>query len=556
MDETAPREDDLPDGGDAPAEAGASSASDGASSEKGSGAIARRAVTVVLGTLASRVLGLVRDIVFAAVFPAAATDLFYVAFTIPNALRVLLGEGAVSAAVVPVFSEVRKRDGEEAARRYYAAFTGLLLLVLSVVTVLGVVFAPALVSVYATGYLDEPERFESTVRLTRAVFPYIFFIGVAALGIGGLNALRRFAVPAFAPALLNVAFIASAFVLVEPALGLGLPRVGALALGALIGGALQVVAQWPVQLQEGLLRWPRLDLKDPAIRKTLRLMVPLLAGFGIYQVNTMLGRSFATFLPAGSQSFIWYGQRLVEIPQGVFAIAIAAATLPTLSDLRNEGDEDEVREVFGYGLRLTLFLSIPSTVALVVLAEPIVTIAFGRGQFGAAEVLETARSLRWQAAGVWAISSVRTVLPMFFAYNDTRTPVVASAVNLVIFAATALALMGPFQHVGIAMALSAAGAAQLFTLLFLLRRKVGRLGLRAVTWSAMRIGLAAALMGGVLHYGASLGDWTGGGTRLGAIALLVGVILVGALSYFAAAATLRTPELGEWLAAIRRRRRR
>lgn len=524
--------------------------------ERASGAIARRAGVVAAGTLSSRVLGFARDVVFAAIFPSAATDLFFVAFTIPNALRVLLGEGAVSAAVVPVFSEVRSQEGEEPARRYFAKLTGLLAITLLLVTVAGVLAAPALVSVYATGYLDDPVRFEETVRLTRAVFPYILFIGLAALGIGGLNALRHFVVPAFAPGLLNVALIAAAFTLVGPAAGLGLPPVGALCLGAVIGGVLQLVAQWPIQRRLGLLRRPRLDLSDPAVRKTLRLMVPLLAGFGVYQVNTILGRSFATFLPTGSQSFLWYGQRLVEIPQGMFALAVAAAALPTLSDLRARGEDDRVREVFGYALRLTLFVAVPSTVALAVLAEPIVALAFGRGEFSRREVLETAASLRWQAAGVWAIASVRTVVPMFFAYHDTRTPVVASAVNLVVFAVASVLLMGEFQHVGIAMALSAAGVAQLAMLLWLLRRHTGRLGLKRVGASAVRISTAAGVMGAACAGTASCGAWHLGGNHGPNFAWLAAAVAAGAIAFLTMAKLLGAPELAELWAAVQRRRSR
>jgi len=453
---------------------------------------------------------------------------------------------------------VRAKDGEEAARRYFARLTGLLGLVLVIVSLLGVAFAPALVSVYATGYLADPsedgapERFADTVALTRVVFPYIFFMGLAALGMGGLNALRRFAVPAFAPALLNIALIAAAFTLAGPAEALGLPPVGALAIGALIGGALQLVAQWPAQRAVGLLRAPRLDLRDPAIKKTLALMVPILAGFGVYQLNTMIGRNLLSFLEAGSQSYIWYGQRLVEIPQGMFALAIAGATLPTLADLRARGDLDRLRELFGYSLRLTLFLAIPSSVILAALAEPIVAVAFGRGAFERADVIETAASLRWQAAGVWAIASVRTVLPLYYAYNDTRTPVVASAINLVVFAGTAIALMGPFAHVGVAMALSAAGAAQLFMLLGLLRRKVGRLGLRAVAQSALKVSVASAAMAGASLGVARFGTWEAGAGLVNAL-ILIGAVVAGGVVFVAVAKALRAGELDEVLGALRRR---
>lgn len=521
--------------------------------DEGGGTIVRRAGIVAAGGMTSRALGLARDMVFAAVFPTAATDLFYVAFTIPNALRVLLGEGAVSSAVIPVFAEVRAQRGDEEARRYFAKMFGLLLVVLALVSVVGVLAAPALVSLYASGYLDDPVRFDETVGLTRIVFPYIFFIGLAALGMGGLNALRRFAVPAFAPALLNVALIAAAFLLVAPMTALGYTAIAALAVGALAGGALQWVAQWPAQRAAGLLRLPRIDLSDPGVRKTLTLMVPMLAGFGVYQVNTMIGRSLLTFLPHGSQSYIWYGQRLVEVPQGMFALAIASAALPTLADLRAAGDDAKVREVFGSALRLTLFLTIPATVGLVVLAEPIAAVMFGRGAFSRADVLATAASLRWQAAGIWAISSVRAVLPMFLAYHDTKSPVLASATNLVIFAPLAYFLMQSFDHVGVAMALSLAGVAQLAMLLALLRRKVGRLGLRAVAIGALRACGAAAAMGGAAYAVSTSGEWSRGGNDPRNIAVLVGTIATGAVVYFVVARLLRAPELDDVVKSLRRR---
>ena len=521
--------------------------------DEGGGTLARRAGIVGAGTLTSRVLGFARDAVVAAVFPAAATDLFFLVFTIPNALRMLLGEGAASAAVVPVFAELRATEGEAAARAYFQRISGAALLVLSLVTVAGVAAAPLLASLYATGYVDDPARFEPTVTLTRVVFPYIFFMGMAALGMGGLNALRRFAVPAFAPALLNVALIAAAFLLVGPATSLGLPAVGALALGALAGGALQWLAQWPAMRAAGLLRPPSLDLAHPGVKKTLTLMIPMLAGFGVYQVNTMIGRSFLTFLPEGSQSFVYYGQRLVEIPQGMFALAIASAALPTLSELRAGGALDRLRVLFERALRLNLFLAIPATVGLIVLAEPIVAVAFGRGEFTREQVLATADSLRWQAAGVWAIASVRAVLPMFLAYQDTKSPVVASAANLLIFAPAAWLLMGAFDHVGVAMALSAAGIAQLVTLLALLRRKVGRLGLTAVVHSALRSCAAACAMGAAAWGITRLGAWERGGNDLVNVAVLAAAAIAALLVYGAAARVLRSAELADIADGVRRR---
>ena len=372
--------------------------------------------------------------------------------------------------------------------------------------------------------------------------------------MGGLNALRRFAVPAFAPALLNVALIAAAFWFGSAAAGLGLPAIGALALGALLGGLLQVLAQLPALRAVGLLRWPRPRLDDPDVRKVFRLMTPLLAGLGVYQLNVMLGRLLATFLPAGAPTYLYYGQRLVEVPQGLFAIAIAAAALPTLADLRNRGAHEEALVVFRDALRLTLFLAVPSTVGLMVLAHPIVAVLLGRGYYGSHEVLETSRSLVMQAAGVWAIASVRTVVPLFHAHNDTRSPVLASAINLLTFAAVGLATMGVWGHVGLALALSAAGAAQLIALLLLLRRRVGPLGLTPVVASTGRVTMAAGALGAVAYAVAMLGDWSQGGNDVRNVIVLAAAVFAGALTFAAAAALLGVPEIRVLAAAIRRRR--
>jgi putative peptidoglycan lipid II flippase len=514
------------------------------------GKLARRAGIVAIGTLASRVLGLGRDAVFAASFPAAATDLFFVAFTIPNALRALLGEGAVTSAVVPVFSEVREEEGLEAAKRFHARVTGVLGLILLAVSILGSLAAPLLTLPYAAGFA--PERFDDTVTLTRVVFPYLFFAGVAALGMGGLNSLRRFAVPAFAPAMLNVAFIAAPFLLAAPAAYLGLPPVGALALGALVGGALVVLAQVPALHRAGLLRWPRPAL-DPRVREVVRRMLPLLAGLGVYQLNVMLGRLLATYLAPGSPTYLYFGQRLVELPQGMLALAIAGAALPTLSDLVARDARPELERVFGQALRLTLFLAIPATVGLAVLAEPLIRALIGRGHYGEHEIAETAASLTVQALGVWAIASVRVLVPLFYAHRDTRSPVIASAVNLVVFAAVGLGTMGPLAHVGLALALSVAGFAQMAALLVLLRWRVGSLGLGAVVRSALRSAAAAAAMGGALWGFGQLAP-PAFLRALGGLPYLGCAVVLGAVVYFAAVRALGASELAEMRQAVRKRR--
>ncbi len=520
-----------------------------------SGAIVRRAGLVATGTLTSRILGAIRDAVVAAVFALSATDAFWLAFTIPNALRALLGEGAVSAAFVPVFTEVREREGKARAKEFYRHLAAAMSLVLLLVSVLGVLFAPWIVKAYAWGFQRDPALFDMTVGLTRTLFPYIFLMGVSALIMAALYASKRFAAPAFAPALLNVALIASAFLLVPVVVRLGYPAIFALALGALLGGALQVFFQLPALAKENLLVFPKFDRSDPYVAKCFRLMVPLFAGLGVYQLNLLLSRLFASFLPTGSVSYLYYGARLAEIPQGMFALAIAAAALPSLSDAVAHGDEAEAKRLFRYALRLSLFVAVPACVALTVLAEPTITVFFGRGRYEATEIRETVRSFVWQASGIWAVASVRTIVPMFHAHNDTRTPVVASALNLVTFLGLSLVLMGPMQHAGLAAATTAAAVVQLVALLALLRHRSGPLGLREIAMSLVRVVSASLVMGLVVYGIARFGQWQLGGNDMRNLWVFGVAVVAGAAVYLGIAAALGAPELGDLRSALRRRTR-
>jgi putative peptidoglycan lipid II flippase len=517
------------------------------------GEIVRRAGIVATGTLTSRILGAVRDAVVASVFALAATDAFWLAFTIPNALRVLLGEGAVSAAFVPVFTEAEERAGRARAKEFFQNLVGSMAVVLLLVTVVGILAAPLIVKAYAFGFQRDAALFDTTVGLTRVLFPYIFLMGISALMMGALNARRRFAAPAFAPALLNVALIASAFLIAPVVVSKGFPAIFALAIGALLGGTLQILAQAPALARQGLLVRPKLGFDDVYVRKCARLMVPLLAGLGVYQLNVLLSRLFASFLPTGSVSYLYYGQRLAEIPQGMFALAIASAALPSLSRAVATGHEDEAKRLFRHALRLSLFVAVPAGVALVVLAEPAVTVFFGRGKYDEHAIQETVRSFVWQAAGIWAVASVRTIVPMFHAHNDTRTPVVASALNLVTFIALSLTLMGPMQHAGLALATTAASIAQFVALLWLLRRRTGPLGMEEINGSFVKTIVASAVMGLVIWWAAGFGKWQLGGNDPRNLIVFAVTAVAGLLVYLGTAAVLRSPELVDLRNALRRR---
>jgi putative peptidoglycan lipid II flippase len=285
-------------------------------------------------------------------------------------------------------------------------------------------------------------------------------------------------------------------------------------------------------------------------------MAPLTLGFGVYQLNMLLSRLFASFLPAGAPSYLQYGQRVIEIPQGMFALAVASAALPTLARLRIEGKHDELLALFRYSLRLTLFIAVPASVALFVLSEPIAAVLFGRGKFTPLSIVETGRSLAVQGLGVWAVAAVRTVIPMFAAHEDTRTPVLASAVNLAVFLALTTALLAPLSHVALAVANSAAAAVQLAVLLLSLRKHTGPLGLSPVLGSSLRVLLASLGMALVARTLANQFDWTTPSRELARIGAFALVGLAAVSSFVLLAYLLRSPELHELAATLRRRRAR
>lgn len=519
--------------------------------------VARRAGLVALGTLASRVLGMVRDAVVAAAYPVAATDAFWIAFTIPNTLRMLLGEGAVSNAFLPVFSDVRTRQGDEPARAFLARFSGALALLLALACLAGVLAAPVLAWAYAGGWArSDPSRFALVVTLTRWLFPFLGLAGLAALGAGVLNVMGSFTLPAFAPALFNVGMIAAPFTLLPLSGRLGLDPIGSLALGALIGGVLQVLVQLGPMRRAGMLPRPHFTLRDPQVRRALGLMGPLVFGLGVYQLNMLLSRLFTSFLPEGSPSYLSYGMRVVEVPQGMFALALASAALPTLIKLRSEAKHAELLALFHDSLRLTLLVGLPASVALCALAEPTAAVLLGRGKFGAEQVIETGRSLSVQALSVWAVAAVRTVVPMYSAHEDTRTPVRASLANLLVFLSVSALLMSRLNHVAIALANSLAAALQVGLLLFWLRRHTGPLGLRALLGSTLRLAAACAVMGAVLYALAARFDWVHARDEVTRALWYLAVCAAGLVSFVLAARVLGVRELALLERAVRKRLRR
>ena len=447
---------------------------------------------VSAATLLSRIFGFVRDAVIAWFFGAGGSaDAFFVAFRIPNLLRRLFAEGALSIAFIPVFSETLVRRGRTEAFALAGAALRLLSVLLALVALVGVLAAPLIIRCIAPGFSASPDKFSLAVHLTRIMFPYIILIGLMALAMGILNVLGHFAAPAIAPLLLNLAMIGSIFFLSphmdSPAAGL--------AAGVIIGGILQLALQVPFLIRVGFRFRERTTLFHPALKRIGRLMLPAMFGAAVYQLNILIGTLLASLLPDGSVSYLYYADRLVQFPLGVFAVALATAVLPSLSRQASAQNLAGVKETLGHALRLVFFITLPATVGLIVLREPIVALLFGRGAFDARAVRLTADALLYYGVGLWAFSGVRIVLATFYAVQDTRTPVKIAVVSIAANTGLGLVLMGPLAHGGLALATSLASALNLVLLIWGLRRKLGPLGLTVVGSTLLRSALCSGAMG-------------------------------------------------------------
>lgn len=450
---------------------------------------------VALGTLVSRLLGLARDMVIAAAFSRPATDAWLIAWQLPNLLRQILAEGAVQTAVLPVLTKVREEEGEAQAQLYFRALRGLSLCMLAMVSLLGVLFAPILVGLFASGFRDDPEQFERTITLTRWVFPYIFFTGTAALGVAALNSHRRFVVTSFAPGLLNISFLVCAFGLPGWLGARGHDEILAMAVAGLLGGALQVAAQWPSLKKIGYLTAPTLLLAHRAVKETMRRLAPTLLGVGVYAVDVMVGRRLLSEMGVGSVTYFTYAMRLCDFSQGIFVMAISTATLPVLASFVARKELNHVSRTFADSLKLAMFVGAAATALSVALAEPLVAAAFQRGQFDAADTRETARALQAQGLGIFLVSAVRQLVNVFFALGKTKLPVYVAIVDLIVFFLLASSLRDSMGQVGVSYAVTGARVTQ-FTLLWVaLARALPTLHTREVLDSCARSGAAAVIAG-------------------------------------------------------------
>jgi putative peptidoglycan lipid II flippase len=511
--------------------------------------VAKAASVVGSATLLSRIFGFIRDVVIAWFFGAGlSSDAFFVAFRIPNLLRRLFAEGSLSVAFIPVFTDTLTNQGKDEAFEMARSAVRLLSVLLVVVVIAGILLSPLIVYIIAPGFADSPEKLSITVFLTRIMFPYIFFIGMVALSMGILNVLGHFAAPALAPVLLNLSIIGSVY-LISPHMKI---PVISLAIGVVIGGILQLALQIPFLIKKGFYFWQKAKIFHPGLRKIGRLMLPTIFGAAVSQINILVGTLLASLLPEGSVSYLYYADRLVQFPLGIFAIATATAVLPSISRQAAKKDLEAVRDTFSYAMKLVFFITIPSMVGLIVLREPIVALLFKRGAFDAKTTHLTAYALLYYSMGLWAFSAVRIVVSTFYALQDTKTPVRMGVISVCANIILGVVLMGPLAHGGLALATSLASMLNLGLLVWALKTKLGMLGLKTIMASANKTILCSVFMGAAVWATSLFIIPPGNGSLTGLFLGLAGSMAIGFVSYGLFSLLFKSRELEKVLAIARK----
>jgi putative peptidoglycan lipid II flippase len=514
------------------------------------GEIARALGSIGGATLLSRVLGYIRDMVVALAFGAGpVTDAFFVAFRIPNILRRLLAEGALATAVIPVFSDYMVNRTRAELLRMLAVVVGAALVVLTTVSAIGILAAPWLVRIIAPGFASDQGQWQLATLLTRVMFPYLVLVGLSALTMGVLQAHGRFFAAALGPAVLNVGMIVGV-TLLQTRMN---PPIVALAIGVLVGGLGQLAVQLPELRREGLLIRPALDLRHPVLGRVVRLLIPSVFGLAAVQVSVFVNTLLASLLQPGSISYLYYADRMMEFPLGVFGIALASAALPAMARQGAAGNMRGVADTLGFALRLSFFIAAPATVGLILLRTPITRLLFERGLFGPAETAATATALVWYAAGLAGFSGARIAAQAFYAIAEPGRAVRWGAVSVAAGIVAAFALMGPLGHAGLAAASSIGAYVNVLGLVLAARRRLGRLGGRGMLVSATKTVLACLPV--AVWCLALVVFWRGeAGVRTDLAVVALGVT-GGALLFWATSALLRAPELAVLATMLLRRRR-
>ncbi len=490
----------------------------------------RAASTISLFTLASRITGLIQVVVVSAVFGAGASfDAFNVAFRIPNLLRRLFGEGAFTQAFVPTLARARATDGDEPTQRLIDAVATVLFWALVLTCVLGVIGAPVVVWLMASGL----ERHDEAVVMTRIMFPYIGFISLVSLSAGVLNTWKRFAVPAATPVLLNVSMIVAVWLLVPIFERAGIAKIHSLAAGVMLGGILQLAVQFPALRRIGHVPHIRFSAsaviaawRHPGVRTVLRQMAPALIGVSVAQLSILINTQIASHQGTGAVSWLFYADRLMEFPSALLGVALGSVLIPQLSAAQARNDADGYSGMLDWGLRVALMLTLPCAAALIVFPEAMIATLFQRGQFHAGDVAKTALALRGYGVGLVGIIGVKILAPGFYARQDMRTPVTIAVIVLVLTQAMNAVFVPLFAHAGLALSVSLGATINAVWLFIGLKR--GGWYTPTPGWRrfATTVLLATLLMSAVLGVAAWRIDWFGlvgrEGVRIGWLAASLG----------------------------------
>ena len=516
-------------------------------SEGGSPRLARSAGVFGLATITSRILGLARDQVLAYYFGAGdANDAFRIASRIPNLVRDLFAEGAMSAAFVPTFTRVLTLEGRERSWRLASSVINALLIVTGAIVVFGIIFAGPLVRLFASNFNEVPGKIELTIYLTRIVFPFLTFVAVAAVLMGMLNSLGHFFIPALSPAMFNVAVIVMSLALIPVAPSLGMMPITIVAIATLVGGIGQLVIQWPPLREEGFRYRPVLDLKDEGLHRVLLLMGPGTIGMAATQINVLVNSILATGEGTGAVSWLDFAFRLMYLPIGLFGVSIATAATPAISRMVAERDFARIRSTLANAIGLMLLLNLPATIGLIVLARPIVAVIFQRGNFTAADSIATAAALQLYAIGLIGYSIVRIISPTFYAVGRSRIPVMVSAGSVVVNIILNVTLVRTLGYRGLALGTSITAIINASVQLFLLRREIHGLEGRRIAGSFLKVIAASAAVGSATWgvHAFALAMLPGAAFSLQVIRLLITIaVSMGVLA--AAAGLLRIQEFAE-----------
>jgi len=502
----------------------------------------KSASTVSLWTLASRITGLVRELLIASAFGASAlTDAFNVAFRIPNLFRRLFAEGAFSQAFVPVLAASRAQHGEAATKKAIDHVATLLAWAVLILSLLGVLAAPFLVWAMASGLQQQPEAYGAAVKMTRWMFPYIGFMSMVALSAGILNTWKRFAIPAATPVLLNLAMILAAWLLAPWLKNQGIEAIYALPLGVMAGGILQLSLQVPALSRIGLLprvglTWSRLQeaAADPASKQIASLMLPALLGVGVAQISLLINTQIASHLAPGSVSWLTYADRLMEFPTAILGVALGAVLMPQLAAAKAKGDHLEYAAMLDWGLRLVVVLALPCAAALLVFSQPLVSVLYHYGAFTDKDVQQTTMALTGYGVGLVGLVAIKVLAPGYYASQDIKTPVKIAVFVLLFTQVMNLILVPYLAHAGLALSIGLGAllnAAWLFVGLY--RRGVIK---PLPGWGVflLQVLFATVLLSGGLYYVGLKFEWLAWRHqvlwRLGAMAL---VLLASAVVYFA-----------------------